>query len=73
MGLGKEAEWSLHEKIFILRGEDNNDLNWLNYKIKELVNLALHQDAPGIKLKLKEIIPEYPPFDINQYKSFNNS
>jgi FlaA1/EpsC-like NDP-sugar epimerase len=51
------------EKIFVLKG-NNYDLNWLNQKVDELVILALEQDASGIKSKLKEIIPEYQPYDI---------
>jgi FlaA1/EpsC-like NDP-sugar epimerase len=50
---------SVQEKIFVLKEEDNNDLNWLNQKIEELVKLALDQNGPGIELKLKEIVPEY--------------
>jgi hypothetical protein len=34
----------------------------VNGKIEELVKLANEQDAPGIKSKLKEIIPEYQPY-----------
>ncbi|MBM4308677.1 MAG: polysaccharide biosynthesis protein [Deltaproteobacteria bacterium] len=51
---------SSHEKIFVLKG-GNNNLSWLNQKIEELVKLALQQDALGIKSKLKEILPEYEP------------
>ena len=50
-----------YEKIFVLKG-DTYDLNWLYGKIEELVKLANEQDAPGIKSKLKEIIPEYQPY-----------
>ena len=50
-----------YEKIFVLKG-DTCDLNWLNQKIEELVKLANEQDAGGIKSKLKEIIPEYQPY-----------
>jgi FlaA1/EpsC-like NDP-sugar epimerase len=57
---------SAHEKIFVLRGENKNDLNWLNQEIEELVKLALEQDASGIKSKLKEIVPEYQPFEIDR-------
>ena len=52
-----------HEKIFVLRGEPC-DLTWLNQKIEELVKLACDQDAKGIKSKLKEIIPEYTPYEL---------
>jgi FlaA1/EpsC-like NDP-sugar epimerase len=54
---------SNHEKILILKGRNNEDLNWLNQKIEELVKVALDQDAPGIKSKLKEIVPEYEPYE----------
>ncbi len=57
-----------YEKIFVLKG-DTYDLNWLYGKIEELVKLANEQDAGGIKSKLKEIIPEYQPFDMNNSKS----
>jgi FlaA1/EpsC-like NDP-sugar epimerase len=50
-----------YEKIFVLKG-DTYDLNWLYGKIEELVKLANEQDAGGIKSKLKEIIPEYQPY-----------
>ena len=50
-----------YDKIFVLKG-DTCDLNWLNQKIEELVQLATEQDASGIKSKLKEIIPEYQPY-----------
>jgi FlaA1/EpsC-like NDP-sugar epimerase len=63
---------SPYEKIFILKGGNNNDLNWLNQKIEELVKLAIEQDASGIKSKLKEIVPEYEPFDMNNCKPPDN-
>jgi FlaA1/EpsC-like NDP-sugar epimerase len=60
---GEGIVHSAHEKIFVLRGKNNNDLNWLNRKIEELVDLAIDQDGAGIKSKLKEILPEYQPFE----------
>ena len=51
-----------YEKIFVLKG-DTCDLHWLNGKIEELVKLAYNQDAIGIKSKLKEIVPEYHPYE----------
>jgi FlaA1/EpsC-like NDP-sugar epimerase len=60
---GEGIVHSGHEKIFILKGTNNNNLHWLNEKIEELVRLALDQDAAGIKSKLKEILPEYTPFE----------
>ena len=41
------------------------NLDWLNRKIEERVELAQGQDDPGIKLKLKEIVPEYQPYEVN--------
>ncbi len=35
----------------------------MNKKIEELVKLARERNAEGIKNKLKEVIPEYQPFD----------
>jgi len=61
---------SAHEKIFVLKG-NNNDLDLLNQKIEELVKLAIEQNASGIKSKLKEIVPEYEPFDMNNCKPPN--
>ena len=60
-----------HEKIFVLKGK-TCDLNWLNQKIEELVKLAYEQDEQGVKLKLKEIVPEYQPFDMSHSKPSHN-
>ncbi len=51
-----------YEKIFVLKGNGNNSMV-LNGKIDELVHLAHEQDALAIKKKLKEIVPDYQPFD----------
>jgi FlaA1/EpsC-like NDP-sugar epimerase len=51
-----------HEKISVLR-KPSCDLNWLKTKIDELTALAEKQDAVGIKRKLKEILPEYEPYN----------
>jgi FlaA1/EpsC-like NDP-sugar epimerase len=69
--IGEGIVRSPYEKIFILRG-NHNDLNWLNQKIGELVRAAIEQDASGIKSKLKEIVPEYEPFDMNNCNPPNN-
>ena len=50
-----------YEKIFVLNGASNN-VNWLYKKIEELVQAAFAQDALAIKTILKEIIPEYQPY-----------
>jgi len=47
-----------HEKIMVLKGIEC-DLALLNGKIDELVQFAEEQDGVKIKLKLKEIVPEY--------------
>jgi len=52
------------EKIFVLKGNGFAP-DWLNRKVEELLELAYEQDAIGIKAKLKEMIPEYEPSDIN--------
>ena len=36
----------------------------LHQKIGKLIKVTLDQDTLGVKSKLKEIIPEYQPFDI---------
>jgi len=51
------------EKILVLRRNFHADANCLNNKIEELVQLAREQGAEKIKKKLKEIIPEYQPFE----------
>ena len=47
-----------HEKIMVLRGQAC-DQKLLNGKIDELRLLAHEQDTEAIKMKLKEIVPEY--------------
>jgi FlaA1/EpsC-like NDP-sugar epimerase len=61
-----------YDKIFVLKGE-SYDLNWLYQKIDDLVRLANANDAKGIKSKLKEILPEYQPFDLNHSKPSPNT
>ena len=64
---GEGITFTEHKKIMVLRNNlvDNGSLNekWnkLNEEVNELVALAKKQDAQGIKLKLKEFIPEYTP------------
>ena len=59
------------EKIFVLKG-NVCDLNWLNKKIEELIALAHEQNGDGLKSKLKEIVPEYQPFDMNNHTPPNH-
>jgi FlaA1/EpsC-like NDP-sugar epimerase len=47
-----------HEKIMVLKGMEC-DLKLLNGKIDELVRYGYNQDGLNLKLKLKEIVPEY--------------
>ena len=56
-----------HEKLCVLRANSSIDPGWLGQKIKELASLAHEEDAQGIKLKLQEIVPEYQPFDLDQF------
>ena len=53
-----------HEKILVLKSVDCN-VNLLNGKIDELVELANRQAGHEIKLKLKEILPDYTPMTVN--------
>jgi len=41
-------------------------LHRVNQKIEELIKLANEHDASGIKSKLKEIIPEYQPYEADK-------
>ncbi len=58
-----------HKKVMVLRsnnifnGEKNQQeaKNQLDREIDELVKIAIRHDAKGIKMKLKEIVPEYMP------------
>jgi cation transport regulator ChaB len=34
---------------------------WLNSELQDLYDAALRHDAPAIKRKLREIVPEYSP------------
>jgi len=52
-----------HDKILVLHGNGIKP-DWLYEKIEELRDLAHQQNAPGIKAKLQEIVPEYRPFDL---------
>jgi len=47
-----------HEKVMVLKGLEC-DLGVLNDKIDGVARLAREQDGGKIKMKLKEIVPEY--------------
>ena len=51
-----------HEKIMTLRGEVCN-LAHINGKIDKLAQMAVEQNMDQIKVVLKEIVPEYQPYD----------
>jgi FlaA1/EpsC-like NDP-sugar epimerase len=55
---GEDIVPTHHDKIMVLKGTEC-DLELLNGKIDELVHLAEEQDGDKVKLKLKEIVPEY--------------
>ena len=59
---GEGISRTAHEKIMVLKGNGHN-LPWLNARIEELIKLAQDQDEKGIKSKLKEIVPEYQPWE----------
>ena len=60
-----------HEKIFVIKSEEvwkrfgdrKSFKEWLYKKIDELVFFAEKHDSEAIKKLLKEIVPEYVPYD----------
>jgi FlaA1/EpsC-like NDP-sugar epimerase len=57
-----------HEKIMVLRPDDWHGQNnqreftqWLNGKLDDLYQVASTHDAQAIRVKLREILPEYVP------------
>ncbi len=67
---GENIVPTLHHKIMVLRGQSCNQ-NVLNGSIDAIQRLAHRQDGEGIRLKLKEIVPEYMPADIPSARSGN--
>jgi FlaA1/EpsC-like NDP-sugar epimerase len=61
-----------HEKIFMLRG-NSIQRDALLSKISDLCQLAAKQNAPKIKEKLKEIVPEYQISPDNFHLSLGKS
>ncbi|MFH1148742.1 MAG: nucleoside-diphosphate sugar epimerase/dehydratase [Pseudomonadota bacterium] len=60
--VGEEIAATEHEKILMLRnGKHPASIEDLQGRICELVELADAKDVPGLKRKLKEIVPEYIP------------
>lgn len=49
-----------HDKILVIQGTQC-DLELLERRIDQLQELAMAQDAEGIRLALQEIVPEYQP------------
>ncbi len=56
-----------HQKIMVLRKE-SYELSGLREKVEDLMAVAEKQDTVGIKRKLKEILPEYQPYDMTEEK-----
>jgi len=60
-----------HKKIMVLRPDGNWNghgdreafRSWLMKGIGELREAAMRHDGPGIRIKLKELVPEYQPGD----------
>ena len=50
-----------HEKIMVLTPDQCNSHDRLGDQIDELIRIADTFDIPAIKVKLKEIVPEYTP------------
>ncbi|MCX5848724.1 MAG: nucleoside-diphosphate sugar epimerase/dehydratase [Deltaproteobacteria bacterium] len=58
-----------HEKVMILRSDSHFNgaknsqeaIKHLYHELDELAKIAARHDAKGIKIKLKEIVPEYTP------------
>jgi FlaA1/EpsC-like NDP-sugar epimerase len=67
--VGEDILPTVHEKVMVLRS--NSHFNGaknpqeakkhLYHELDELTKIALRHDAKGIKIKLKEIVPEYTP------------
>ena len=51
-----------HKKIMTLHGEVCS-LSQINGKIDKLAQLAMEQNAEGIKAALKKIVADYQPYD----------
>jgi FlaA1/EpsC-like NDP-sugar epimerase len=57
-----------HKDIMVLKSTDN-DLSILNYNIDILAGLAEIQDAEGIIVKMKEMVPEFRPENLSKINS----
>jgi len=49
-----------HEKIMVLRGQAC-EIDELNHGIDKLMELIVKEDGEGIRVALKEMLPEYDP------------
>lgn len=58
---GEGIEETEHEEIMVLRGDNNLSMEGMKGHLQRLVKLAEDGDAEGIKMGLKEIVPEYTP------------
>jgi len=67
--VGEDILPTSHEKVMVLRssnhfngaGSPQSAKECLYHEIDELVEIAARHDAKGIKVKLKEIVPEFTP------------
>jgi FlaA1/EpsC-like NDP-sugar epimerase len=62
---GEGIVFTDHEKILVLRGK-TCDQERLNKVIDEMAKLAYVQDGNGIKEKLKEVVNDYTPGQLQQ-------
>jgi FlaA1/EpsC-like NDP-sugar epimerase len=60
---GEAIAPTVHKKILSLVGNNHFDSISLHLKIDELLLIAANYDAPGIKKTLKNLIPEYTPYE----------
>jgi FlaA1/EpsC-like NDP-sugar epimerase len=62
---GEHIVPTLHERLMVLRSNGSNGMMYhdLEEKIEEMLRAADRDDIGGIKLMLKEIVPEYNPKD----------
>ena len=66
---GEGVDNTSHKRIMVLKSKDawnghgsaEDFRKWLTAGVDELYELAKQHDAPGIRAKLKELVPEYVP------------
>jgi len=60
-GNGEEPRSTQHEKILVAYGNNTWDSEALSCHLEELELLAREREAPHIRAKIQEIVPEYRP------------